>query len=136
MKYSKLDLQERREKVLEILSGVKKIEMWASNPEYTYPDGEAKGIERTIRVSVPVLFTRVESVARSGMSRTISVYAIRESEPLNISHIIAPLAGGSYVPDLRAVRIGGCGMDMGFALICNLSYALFGNERGIKQEWM
>jgi len=38
----------------------------------------------------------------------------------------------------RVVRVGGCGMDMGFHLIYSLSIALYGieNAYNLKQEWL
>jgi hypothetical protein len=35
----------------------------------------------------------------------------------------------------NAVVVSGCGMDMGFHLVYELSHALYGDQR-VKQEWI
>ena len=65
----------------------------------------------------------LRSVARSGMSRQIDFYAAGE-EPRCISGWIAAAL------DLRqatggALKVGGCGMDMGFHVVSNLAARLY-----------
>ena len=73
------------------------------------------------------IYTVLRSVAPSGMSRTMSL----------------KMAKGEYIQDLtyyasivldyplvevngsRAIRVGGCGMDMGFHVVYSLSRVLF-----------
>ena len=70
------------------------------------------------------LYTKVEHVSRSGMSRNISVYVMRDNSPVNISTSAATLIEEPLAKD-GGVKMSGCGMDMGFALVYALSYALF-----------
>jgi len=68
----------------------------------------------------------LKHVSRSGMSRTIQCLAEGDKD---VSYLVAKCgAGDSYVNKgyLTGVRVGGCGMDMGLALIDSLSYALYG----------
>lgn len=71
------------------------------------------------------LYTRVESVSRSGMYRNISVYFVKDNQPINISWHIAKVTNDRFNDKLNAVGIGGCGMDMGFHLVYSLSHCLF-----------
>ena len=74
------------------------------------------------------LYTIVRNVARSGMSREISVFIARGKEVRDISWAVAVTLGWSQNKNTRAVKIGGCGMDMGFHLVNSLSYAMHGTK--------
>lgn len=72
------------------------------------------------------LYTKVEHVSRSGMMRVISVYVIGEDrEPWDISWLVARAIGLKVHQRYGGVTVGGCGMDMGFAVVYNLSRTLF-----------
>lgn len=70
------------------------------------------------------IYTHVESVARSGMSRTMHVYKMEDNEPRYLTNTIVDALGYSQAKD-GALRISGCGMDMGFALVYDMSRVLF-----------
>lgn len=82
------------------------------------------------------VFCTVTNVARSGMSRSIRVFAImagdREHgpEPRDVSDAVAAVIGARSVKG--GVLMGGCGMDMGFALTYELSHALYPDGFGIE----
>src|SRR6185295_5805671 len=63
-------------------------------------------------------------VARSGMSRNIDLFVIRDGHPQMITCWAADLCGYSRTKDGSA-RLGGCGMDMGFAFVYELGRNLF-----------
>jgi hypothetical protein len=63
-------------------------------------------------------------VARSGMSRNIDLFVIRDSQPQMITCWAADLLGYPRAKDGSA-RLGGCGMDMGFAFVYELGRELF-----------
>lgn len=71
----------------------------------------------------------VRSVAKSGMSRTMDFYVISEEEGRapSLTWITAHIA---KICDLtltkQGLRIGGTGMDMGFAVLDHLAYKLWG----------
>ena len=86
----------------------------------------------------PVVKTILRHVSQSGMSRDISLFY----KGANITYYAA-LATGEPIKDKfgqRVIRVGGCGMDMGFHLVYNLSGVLYGfNDRNayhLSQEWM
>lgn len=71
------------------------------------------------------VYTKLVHVSRSGMYRVIDLYIIRDNQPINISWQASLLLEG-YDRRHEGCRASGCGMDMGFALVYNLSRALFG----------
>jgi len=90
------------------------------------------------------VYTMVRSVSSNGMSRTMSLYIVKDNRLVNITYYAAhalewPLTekNGS-----RVLRVGGCGMDMGFHTVYTLSRVLFAatmpDDAGyiLKQEWI
>lgn len=76
------------------------------------------------------VYTKLDHVSRSGMSRRISLYIVcraKKGEPARILNITnqAAIAMDRNVSDKSGIQIGGCGMDMGFALVHDLGYALW-----------
>lgn len=69
--------------------------------------------------------------SRSGMSRSISLFAMvpgssaGASDMLDISYQASRVIDEPIDQKHGGIRIGGCGMDMGFALVYALSSALF-----------
>ena len=70
-------------------------------------------------------YTILDSVSRSGMSRKIRVVAMQDGEPLDISGRVAVLCGYKRDDRSGALKVGGCGMDMGFSVVYGLSHALY-----------
>ena len=58
------------------------------------------------------VYARVESVSRSGMSRTISFYMIEGGELWNITGAIGEVTGLARDRRTGGLRVRGCGMDM------------------------
>ena len=86
----------------------------------------------------PTVKTILRHVSASGMSRDIStIYKGENITPRVARALGEPLKDkhGS-----RVIRMGGCGMDMGFSLVYNLSCVLYGFEdRGgyrLSQAWL
>ena len=88
-----------------------------------------------------LVYTKLDSVSSSGMSRQISVYVARVGDEKyylgavpyiqNITYWVAKATGHS-LGKTGGIKIGGCGMDMGFALVYNLGRAMF--PEGFKVE--
>jgi len=100
-----------------------------------------------------LLHTKLNHVSKSGMTRHISIRHLKATNnaeyPVNVSNYdyhVARVLDLSEAPNYQGVKIGGCGMDMGFHLVYSLSRALFKDEpKGegdrdhgywIKQEWL
>lgn len=70
------------------------------------------------------VYTILEHVGRSGMSRRIGVRVFVDNEPRYLDGLVA-IALGEPVPRDGGIRMDGCGMDMGFELVYRLSHALY-----------
>jgi len=66
-------------------------------------------------------------VSKSGMSRCIELMIIKDSELLTIGYGASKAMGYKYCSDHNGIKVGGCGMDMGFELVYNLGRTLFPN---------
>jgi len=73
------------------------------------------------------IYTILRSVSSSGMSRTISLKVAREGRILDLTYFAADVLGWPLVEKngSRALRVGGCGMDMGFHTVYTLASVLF-----------
>ena len=81
------------------------------------------------------VYTTVNTVSRSGMSRTLRVFVSKDNEIRDITWMVAALLGESIKEG--AVRVQGGGMDMGFHVVYSLGRKLFPegfapSERGIR----
>lgn len=94
MKYSKAELEEARRHLLTFMTPGTKV------------------------------YTMLRHVSKSGMYRCISLFVIRDGEPVCIDYWASRLLEG-YDDRHRGCRASGCGMDMGFHLVHNLGYTLY-----------
>lgn len=102
-------------------------------------EAQSEAIER-LRALFPVgstVSTVLRYVARSGMSRSISVLAIEYDVPVDVSYLVARALDMRMDNTRGGIRSGGCGMDMGFALVYSLGRVLYregfpctGEQRG------
>jgi hypothetical protein len=88
------------------------------------------------------VYTVIRSVSSSGMSRTMSIKIVRDGRiddiTFNVAHALDyPLV---EVNGSRAIRVGGCGMDLGFHVVYSLSSVLFaGQDRAgyvLNHRWL
>jgi hypothetical protein len=92
----------------------------------------------------PTAYTILKSVSASGMSRTMKVVTYHEGQVLDITWWVGKLGMGTLTEKngQRVLRVGGCGMDMGFHVVYSLSVVLYGygaDYRGgytIDQRWL
>ena len=102
--------------------------MRQSRYRYTpMPKEEARA--RLLEVLKPgdTVYCILRHVSRSGMMRRISVVVFKDNEPHFLDASAADLLGIGGVQGGDGVRVGGCGMDMGFHLVYKLSAALWPN---------
>ena len=82
------------------------------------------------------VYTVLRHVSRSGMYRAIDLYAIRDNRPVWLSWYAADLLEG-FDKKRDACKASGCGMDMGFHLVYNLSARLFdGDGYALNHKWL
>jgi hypothetical protein len=73
----------------------------------------------------------------SGMLRRISpILADRDGYTLNLDRYAAMLYDAPPADAGEGVKVGGCGMDMGFHLVYELSHALYGNGYALRHRWL
>lgn len=70
------------------------------------------------------VYTKLNHVSRSGMSRSITPFIMIGNEPRYIAYSVAVLFNQSR-DKYDGIRVSGCGMDIGFHLVYNLSYLLY-----------
>lgn len=70
-----------------------------------------------------VVYTDVNSISSSGMSREISVYIADGKHIRNITHLVSDAT--AHAEGKKGIRMQGCGMDMGFALVYALGQNLW-----------
>lgn len=78
------------------------------------------------------VYTILKHVSSSGMSRHIDVVVIQDSKPKNINWYIEKLglykrAKSFDTKNANSLRVSGCGMNMGFDVVYNLSTTLYPN---------
>lgn len=105
---------------------------------------EAKNMLLTILRPGDTVYTILRHVSNSGMSRAIDVYQIIDNQPRCITHLVAQVLG--YSQDKKhdyALKVGGCGMDMGFHIVYSLSCALYCPDKydhdsaySLKHKWI
>lgn len=81
------------------------------------------------------VYTSLEHVSKSGMSRVIQLHIFRPDkyagdDPRNPTHFVlgwnaARVLGMSWDNTRDGIKVGGCGMDMGFHLVYSLAHALW-----------
>lgn len=71
------------------------------------------------------IYTQFVSVSRSGMMRKIKVYAMKDNEPINITSQVSDLCGYGYDYNTNALKVTGCGSDVGFEAVYSLACVLY-----------
>jgi len=92
------------------------------------------------------IYTILRHVSRSGMVREIDCFLMdrKGGKPICLSFYIAQMLGYRRSPGRGdfALVVNGCGMDMCFNVVYNMSRALFGKAGGchgkkaLHQEWL
>jgi hypothetical protein len=90
----------------------------------------------------PNVYTILRSVSASGMTRHISLKTIHRGELIDITYLASRVMGDKLSERLghNTIRVNGCGMDMGWHLVYNLSSISYaGADRAgyvINQRWI
>ena len=71
------------------------------------------------------VYTNCNRVSRSGMSRVISCYIVQKGDIRDISGWVAHAIGWPRDYKHGGVKVGGCGMDMGFHVVYTLGRVMF-----------
>lgn len=89
----------------------------------------AEAIERLREILKPgdTVHTILRHVSRSGMQRSISCIILDKDGPHEIDWLVRQAMGEKIDRTNGGIKVGGCGMDMGFHLVYSLSRTLFRN---------
>ena len=88
------------------------------------------------------VYTICDHVSRSGMMRHIRLVIPKydeQTKQIRFIHARVPAAkllGWPLTKDKSSIKVGGCGMDIGFHTVYTLSQVLFGDGYALKQEWI
>lgn len=87
------------------------------------------------------VFTVLRRVSSTGMMRWLDLYVMRKNQPVRLTWSAANALGWTYDREREALKVGGCGMDMGFHVVNSLSYALHGHGKKdsgytLTQRWL
>jgi hypothetical protein len=73
------------------------------------------------------VYTMLNHVSGSGMTRHISLFVARNNRVLNITWYVADVLGYKRSDKTGGLVVSGCGMDMGFHVVYSLGNALYPN---------
>ena len=82
------------------------------------------------------VYTVLRSVSASGMSRCLDLYCIHQGEIIRLTWSAAKALDQTYDTKKQALRVNGCGMDMGFDAVHTLAQVLFGDGDALKHSWL
>ena len=93
----------------------------------------------------PIIYTILRHVSASGMTRFMDLYVMVDNEPRRITWSAAKIMGWTYDTKREALKVGGCGMDLGFHTVYTLSRYLYRDATpdghkdagyALRHEWM
>jgi len=86
-----------------------------------------EAIEKLHRLIDPgdVIYTNMLHVSKSGMYRVMDVFIIKDNIPLRLTWSVADAIQERYDRKHEGIGVSGCGMDMGFHVVYNLSRVLY-----------
>lgn len=79
---------------------------------------------KTLLGSNPKLYLRLTSVSRSRMLRSFDCFVISEGKVVNVNDEVSSYASKKLSP-LGSVLVKGCGTDMAYALVTEVSRMVF-----------
>ena len=91
---------------------------------------------KKLRQQRPKLHTQLNHVSNSGMFRLISVKWIKNGDYLTLDYLVSKVTGYKQDNKRNGLRVTGCGMDMGFAVVYDFSNVIFPDRfKYRKNEW-
>ena len=71
-----------------------------------------------------IIYTSLQSVSSTGMSRRLKIYIVKDNQIIDITYDTANALEYRYNFEKGSLIIGGCGMDMGYYVVCSLTSLL------------
>ena len=82
-----------------------------------------------------IIYCILDHVSQSGMMRHISFFVIKKNTPIRLNWYISHILDYKLTKE-KSLKVSGCGMDMGFSVVYNLSQELFKNGYHVKHSWL
>ncbi len=82
------------------------------------------------------VYVILRHVSKSGMRRLIDLYTIKDGRPFRITWNAAKALELTYDRRQEALRINGCGTDVGFEAAYNLGWAVLDDPNALKHQWL
>lgn len=82
------------------------------------------------------IYTVLRHVSDTGMSRLIDLYYVEEGEIRRITWSTAIALERTYDRRKEALRINGCGMDMGFDTVDSLARVIHRDSQALTHRWL
>ncbi len=82
-----------------------------------------KDLKKLLGTKNRVIYCNVNHVSKSGMSRDISFHIVKKNDIIGINFYVAKITENKRTD--RGIRVGGCGMDMGFHIVYQLGRYLY-----------
>lgn len=103
-------------------------------------DKKAKIKELKKLLKGKTIYMILRHVSQSGMQRVISFMFFQKYkhglEPYYLDYDISNLLNYKQSKDYKGIKVNGCGMDMGFSVVANLSEKLYKNYKVLKYRWL
>jgi len=90
-----------------------------------------KRLKKLLRKGHYKVYCKLNHVSRSGMLRYIDFYTIVDDRPVYLTGYIDKVTSYKRAPynaRYEGLKVEGCGMDMGFAVVYDLSQTLYGTK--------
>lgn len=113
----------------------------ASAPKQTKPTlttEQVKALQflrRFLRKGTTV-YTVLRHVSSSGTSRLIDLYVVKQNEPIRLTWSASVMLEWTYSRKREALRVNGCGTDVGFEAVYTLADIVLGNANALRQRWL
>ena len=84
------------------------------------------------------IFCVLRHVSKSGMQRAISLFYVKHNDLVNFDYSVQKICNYKFNKLHGGITVNGCGMDMGYHIVANLEFKLFGNSscQILKQRWI
>lgn len=101
------------------------------------PD-QAKALEflRKFLRKGTTIYTVLRHVSASGTSRFIDLYVVKQNEPIRLTWSASVMLEWTYSRQREALRVNGCGTDVGFQAVHTLGEIVLGNGNVLSQRWL
>lgn len=96
---------------------------------------QCKQVLRDKLPKASTVYTILRGVSSSGMSRQIQCVIVNNGQIDDITRFASQVTGYAQNKD-GYLSVGGCGMNMGFAVVYGLAMSIYGDGYALKHEWL